>query len=105
MEHFEMLIGSLNRIRPHPRIVNKLAGGNQYDVIIENCSPSTARRGGCHCALSGPFTTKMPAAMLSSHSQLTVNFNRRILDGIANMKNGASLKVLKTTVQYRLERG
>jgi hypothetical protein len=43
--------------------------------------------------------------MWSSHSQLTVNFIRRISDGTADMKNMTSLQVLKTTTQYRKERG
>jgi murein L,D-transpeptidase YafK len=46
----------------------------------------------------------MPAAMWSSHSQLTVNLNRRISDSITDMKNMTSLQAFKTTMQYRLER-
>jgi hypothetical protein len=34
-----------------------------------------------------------------------VNLNRRISDGITDMKNIPSLQVFKTTMQYRLERG
>jgi hypothetical protein len=34
-----------------------------------------------------------------------VNLNRRISDGITDMKNITSLQVFKTTMQYRLERG
>jgi hypothetical protein len=39
------------------------------------------------------------------HSQLTVSFNRRISDGITDMKNMTSFQVFKTTMQNRLERG
>jgi hypothetical protein len=42
--------------------------------------------------------------MWSSHSQLTVNLNRRISDGITDMKNMTSLQVFKTTMKHRLER-
>jgi hypothetical protein len=35
------------------------------------------------------------AAMWSSHSQLTVNLNRRISDGITDMKNMTSLEVFE----------
>jgi hypothetical protein len=34
-----------------------------------------------------------------------VNLNRRISDGITDMKNMTSLQVFKTTMKYRLERG
>jgi hypothetical protein len=43
--------------------------------------------------------------MWSSQSQLTVNLNRRISDGIKDMKDMTSLQVFKTTIKYRLERG
>jgi hypothetical protein len=33
-----------------------------------------------------------------------VNLSRRISDGIADMKNMTNLQVIKTTMQYRLER-
>jgi hypothetical protein len=46
--------------------------------MFENFSPSTARRGDCHSALSKKtFTAKVPAAMWSSNSQLIANLNRR----------------------------
>jgi hypothetical protein len=75
-------------------------------LIFENCSPSTARRGGCHSAMSRTFYDEVfLAAMWSSHNQLIVNLNRRISDGITDMKNMTSLQVFKSTMQYRLERG
>jgi hypothetical protein len=42
--------------------------------------------------------------MWSSHSQLTVNLNRRISDLITDMKNMTSLQVFKMTMQHRFER-
>jgi hypothetical protein len=48
--------------------------------------------------------TKMPAAMWSSHSQLTLDFNRRMSDSITEMKKMTSLQVFKTTALYRLKR-
>jgi hypothetical protein len=42
--------------------------------------------------------------MWSSHSQLTLNLNRNISEGIKDVKNMTSLQVFKTTMQHRLER-
>jgi hypothetical protein len=72
--------------------------------IFENCSSSTARRGGCHSALSRTIHDEGAAAVWSSQSQLTLNLNRRLSDGITDMKDMTSLQVFKTTVLYRFER-
>jgi hypothetical protein len=71
-------------------------------LVISNlawldCRPSTARRGGFHSVLSRTFydegfswnvvnlTTKVSAAMWSSHGQLMANSNRRMSDVTANI--------------------
>jgi hypothetical protein len=38
--------------------------------------------------------------MWSSHSQVPVNLNRRISDGITDMKNMTSLQVFRTIIQH-----
>jgi hypothetical protein len=42
MKHLTLLSAPWNDSRPHSRIANQLAGGNQYDVNLKNFSPLTA---------------------------------------------------------------
>jgi hypothetical protein len=51
-EHLTPLSAPWTDSHSHPRITNQLAGCNDITSIFENCSPTTARRGGCHSALS-----------------------------------------------------
>jgi hypothetical protein len=102
MEHLTLLTAPWTDSRPHARIVNELSGGNQYNATLENFSPSTVRRGAYHSAM---FKTSYDEGCQlhcgRPHSQLTVNLNRRISDGITDMKSMTSSQVFKTTIQYR----
>jgi hypothetical protein len=96
MELLTRLSAPWTSSRPHPRIANQLAGGNQYNVNLRKLqSFDSAERGLSLRGLENVSTRRRSATMRSSHSQLTLNLNRRISDGITDMKNMTSLRVLK----------
>jgi hypothetical protein len=99
MEHLTHLSATWTDSRPHPRIVNQLAGGIQYNINLFN-TVVLRQRGeeAVKARCREPFIMEVSAAMWSSYGQLTVNLNRRVSDGIMDMKNISSLQVFKTTV-------
>jgi hypothetical protein len=98
MGHLARLSAPWTDSRPHPRIANQLAVGNQYLVNLRKPSfPDSAERA-VKARYREPLTTKAPAAVWSLHSQLTVGLNRYSSDGITDMKNINSSEVFKMTV-------
>jgi hypothetical protein len=95
-ETFDTLIGSLGPIAVPIRVSpTNLREEIHITPVVENRSPSTAQRGGCHSAMSRNFHDEMSAAMWSSHSQLTVHINRHISDGNSDAKTITSLQFFK----------